>query len=79
MWCIARVDAPTIEEMHTSTWAGTFLVEPGLFGLVWAPRMRDLPDFNEVRTDSGFCRPQDDLVMLRPDGTVKTVDVGGAR
>ena len=75
MWCIARVDSPTIEEMKgCSTWAGTLLVEPGLFGLVWAPRMRDLPDFNQVRTESGFCRPTDDLVMLRPDGTVKKVD-----
>lgn len=74
MWCIARVDAPTIDEMYTSTWARTFLVEPGLFGLVWAARMRDLPSFEEVRARSGFCRPQDDLVMLRPDRTVKKVD-----
>lgn len=60
MWSIARVDCEQGSR--------------GLFGLVWVPRMRDLPSFAEIRQESGFVCPTDDLVALRPDGTVKAID-----
>jgi len=73
MWCIARVDLPA-PEYATNPPYSSFLAAPGLFGLVWAARMRDLPSFSEVRRGSGFVRDCDDLVMLRPDGTVKKIN-----
>jgi hypothetical protein len=62
MWSISRVDAPER------------LSERNLFGLVWAPRMKDLPSFGHLRETSGFVAPHDTLVMERPDGSIKMVD-----
>ena len=44
------------------------------FGLVWAYRLRDLPSFDEVRRTSGFVGPNDKLAILRPDGSIKSLD-----
>ena len=67
MWSIARID---YEKGKTES---PYLNSRGLFGLVWAPRMRDLPSFAEIRQESSFVGPTDDLAMLRPDGMVKTI------
>jgi len=71
MWCIARID---YQEGSTCS---PFLNSRGLFGLVWAYLLKDLPSFKELRRISGFVSPTDDLVLLRPDGTVKTVNEAG--
>ena len=68
MWSIARID---YEKGRTES---PSLNACGLFGLVWAHRMRDLPSFAEIRQESGFVGPADDLIILRPDGTVKAID-----
>ena len=68
MWSIARID---YEQGKTES---PFLNSRGLFELVWAYRMRDLPSFAEIRQESGFVCSADDLVILRPDGTVKTIN-----
>lgn len=68
MWSIARMD---YEEGKTQS---PYLNSRGMFELVWAPRMRDLPSFAKIRQESGFVGPADDLIMLRPDGTVKAID-----
>lgn len=44
------------------------------YEVVAADRMCDLPSFEEVRETSGFVGPDDDLVMVRPDGSVKAED-----
>ena len=68
MWCVARVDYSVGQ-----TGIG-YLDSVGLFGLVWACKMKDLPTIAEVRQTNGFVCPDNDLVIIRPDRSVKMID-----
>lgn len=68
MWQIARID------YQLGKTESPFLNSLGLFGLIWGYRKRDLPAFEEVRKTSGFVGPNDDLVLIGPDGKVRIID-----
>lgn len=68
MWSIARVD------YKLGKTESPFLNSLGLFGIVWASRKKDLPAFQEIRQNSGFCCPSDDLVLIGPDGHIRVID-----
>lgn len=67
MWCIARVEEVVPQPPDDE-----------FFGLVWCSSYRALKDHIEAcggaegfRRQNGFVAPGDQLVVLRPDGSVK--------